>query len=96
MHNDNITNSNKNDIISKNYNDMSLDDKNISKIDNDNLIIEQPKDNNIEQENKKLNYIIQGNNDSKKETIEDLLNKTLTKKSLIPYKKKLIMIPILI
>lgn len=88
MHNDNITNSNKNDIISKNYNDMSLDDKNISKINNDNLIIEQPKDNNIEQENKKLNYIIQGNNDSKKETIEDLLNKTLTKKKLDPIQKK--------
>lgn len=90
MHNDNITNSNKNknDIISKNYNDMSLDDKNISKINNDNLIIEQPKDNNIEQENKKLNYIIQGNNDSKKETIEDLLNKTLIKKKLDPIQKK--------
>ena len=67
---------------------MSLDDKNISKINNDNLIIEQPKDNNIDQENKKLNYIIQGNNNSKKETIEDLLNKTLTKKKLDPIQKK--------
>ena len=90
MYNDNITNSNKNknDIISKNYNDISLDDKNISKINNDNLIIEKSNDNNIDQENKKLNYIIQGNNNSKKETIEDLLNKTLTKKKLDPIQKK--------
>ena len=90
MYNDNITNSNKNknDIISKNYNDISLDDKNISKINNDNLITEKSNDNNIDQENKKLNYIIQGNNNSKKETIEDLLNKTLTKKKLDPIQKK--------
>ena len=90
MYNDIITNSNKNknDIISKNYNDISLDDKNISKINNDNLIIEKSNDNNIDQENKKLNYIIQGNNNSKKETIEDLLNKTLTKKKLDPIQKK--------
>ena len=90
MYNDIITNSNKNknDIISKNYNDISLDDKNISKINNDNLITEKSNDNNIDQENKKLNYIIQGNNNSKKETIEDLLNKTLTKKKLDPIQKK--------
>lgn len=98
MYNDIITNSNKNknDIISKNYNDISLDDKNISKINNDNLITEKSNDNNIDQENKKLNYIIQGNNNSKKETIEDLLNKTLTKKKAGSHTKKLIMIPILI
>ena len=90
MYNDIIINSNnnKNDIISKHYDDMSPDDKNISKINNDNLIREESKDNNLDQENKKLNYIIQGNNTSKKETIEDILNKTLTKKKLDPIQKK--------
>ena len=90
MYNDNNINSNnnKNDIISKNYNDMSPDDKNISKMNIDNLIREESKDNNIDQENKKLNYIIQGNNTSKKETIEDILNKTLIKKKLDPIQKK--------
>ena len=90
MYNDIITNSdnNKNGIISKNYSDIPSNDENISQMNNDKLIIEQTKDNNINQENKKLNYIIQGNDSSKKETIEELLNKTLTKKKLDPIQKK--------
>lgn len=92
MNNDIITNSNnnKNDIISKDYNNILSNDENISKINNDNLIREQSKDNNIDLENKKLNYIIQDSNNSKKETIEDILNKALTKKKLDPIQKKTI------
>ena len=89
---------NLNNNKEKIYSDESiLNSKNIKNISesnekqNDNIElnnIELDKNNNEKKEDVKLDIVIQDNLSPNKETIEDLLNKTLTKKKLDPIIKK--------